>query len=217
MLRVGLTGGLASGKSFVGHTLADVGADLGCLLIQADELGHQVQEPGGEAYAGVVREFGPGILEADGAGAALPRIDRRRLAAEVFRDPDRLHKLNTLVHPYVHARRRKLEEDFARSHPDGIAVTEAAILIETGSYREYDRLIVAFCQPEQQVERAMARDRLTREEVLDRMRQQMPLEEKVKYADYVVDTSGPKADTVAQTHAVYDSLVSLVKTMSLKL
>jgi dephospho-CoA kinase len=196
MLRVGLTGGLASGKSFVGHKLAD----LGCLLIQADELGHRVQEPGGEAYAGVVREFGPGILDGDGC------IDRRRLAAEVFRDPERLHKLNALVHPYVHARRRKLEEDFARTHPNGIAVTEAAILIETGSYREYDRLIVAFCRPEQQVERAMARDRLTREEVLDRMRQQMPLEEKVKYADYVVDTSGPKADTVAQTQAVYDSL-----------
>jgi dephospho-CoA kinase len=203
MLRVGLTGGLASGKSFVGQTLTDLGADLGCLLIQADELGRQVQEPGGEAYEGVVREFGRGILKEDG------HIDRRRLAAEVFRDPERLHKLNALVHPWVHARRRKLEEDFARAHPDGIAVTEAAILVETGSYRDYDRLIVAFCRAEQQVERAMARDGLTREEVLDRMRQQMPLEEKVKYADYVVDTSGPKADTVSQTQAVYNSLRNL--------
>jgi dephospho-CoA kinase len=203
MLRVGLTGGLASGKSFVGQTLADLGADLGCLLIRADELGHQVQEPGGEAYESVVREFGPEILKADG------HIDRRRLAAEVFRDPERLHKLNALVHPWVNARRRKLEEDFARGHPNGIAVTEAAILVETGSYRDYDRLIVAFCRPEQQVERAMARDGLTRDEVLDRMRRQMPLEDKVKHADYVVDTSGPKADTVAQTQAVYNSLRSL--------
>lgn len=202
MLRVGLTGGLASGKSFVGHQLAD----LGCLLIQADELGHQVQEPGGEAYAGVVREFGPGILDGDGP---LKKIDRRRLAAEVFRDPERLQKLNALVHPHVHARRRKLEEDFARTHPDGIAVTEAAILVETGTYRDYDRLVVAVCRPEQQIARAMSRDRLTREEVLDRMRQQMPLEEKVKYADYVVDTSGPKTDTIAQTQAVYNSLRSL--------
>ena len=85
-------------------------------------------------------------------------------------------------------------------------MTEAAILIETGSYRDYDRLIVAICRPEQQVERAMARDHLTREEVLDRMRRQMPLEEKVKYADYVIDTSGSKEDTVAQTRAVYESL-----------
>lgn len=199
MLRVGLTGGLASGKSFVGHALSE----LGCLLIRADDLGRQVQEPGGEAYDDVVREFGPGILKADGA------IDRRRLGAEVFRDPERLKKLNALVHPHVFARERKLQEDFFASHPDGIAVVEAAILIEIGSYRDYDRLILAVCQPEQQVERAMERDRLTREEVLDRMRQQMPLEEKIKYADFVVDTSGPKATTLAQTEAVYNKLRSL--------
>ncbi len=198
MLRVGLTGGLASGKSFVGRALAN----LGCLLIQADELGRQVQEPGGEAYDGIVREFGREILTADGS------IDRRKLAGIVFHDPERLKRLNALVHPPVHERRRKIEEDFARSHPDGVAVTEAAILIETGSYRDYDRLIVATCRPDQQVERAMARDHLTREEVLDRMRRQMPLEEKVRYADYVIDTSGPKEDTLAQTRAVYESLLS---------
>ena len=203
MLRVGLTGGLASGKSFVGRTLAG----LGCLLIQADELGHQVQEPGGEAYDGIVQEFGREILDPDG------KINRRRLAAIVFQNPERLKRLNALVHPPVHERRRRIEDEFARTHPDGITVTEAAILIETGSYREYDRLIVATCSPEQQVERAMARDHhtpeLTREEVLDRMRQQMPLSEKIKYADYVIDTSGSKEDTVAQTRAVYESLRSL--------
>lgn len=198
MLRVGLTGGLASGKSFVGRALAN----LGCLLIQADELGRQVQEPGGEAYDGIVREFGREILTADGS------IDRRKLAGIVFHDPERLKRLNALVHPLVYERRRKIEEDFARSHPDGVAVTEAAILIETGSYRDYDRLIVATCRPDQQVERAMARDHLTREEVLDRMRRQMPLDEKVRYADHVIDTSGPKEDTLAQTRAVYESLLS---------
>lgn len=198
MLRVGLTGGLASGKSFVGRALAN----LGCLLIQADELGRQVQEPGGEAYDGIVREFSREILTADG------RIDRRKLAGIVFHDPERLKRLNALVHPLVYERRRKIEEDFARSHPDGVAVTEAAILIETGSYRDYDRLIVATCRPDQQVERAMARDHLTREEVLDRMRRQMPLDEKVRYADHVIDTSGPKEDTLAQTRAVYESLLS---------
>jgi dephospho-CoA kinase len=196
MLRVGLTGGLASGKSFVGRTLAE----LGCLLIQADELGHQVEDPGGEAYDDIVREFGPSILKDD------DRIDRRRLAAIVFHDPERLQQLNALVHPHVHARRRRIEEQFARSQPRGIAVTEAAILIETGSYRDYDRLIVATCRLDQQVERAMARDHLTREEVLDRMRRQMPLEEKVKYADYVIDTSGAKEDTIAQTRTVYAAL-----------
>ncbi len=102
-----------------------------------------------------------------------------------------------------------MEEEFARQHPDGIAVTEAAILVETGSYREFDKLIVAICRPEQQIERAMSRDHLSRQEVLDRMKRQMPLEEKVKYADYVIDTSGPKEDTLAQTRAVYETLRSL--------
>jgi dephospho-CoA kinase len=199
MLRVGLTGGLASGKSFVGHALAG----LGCLLIQADELGRQVQEPGGEAYGDIVREFGPEILDPKGF------IDRRQLGRIVFHDPERLERLNALVHPHVRERRRRIEEEFEGTHPHGIAVTEAAILIETGSYREFDRLIVATCRPEQQVERAMARDHLTREEVLDRMRRQMPLEEKVKHADYAIDTSGPKEDTIAQTRGVFESLRSL--------
>jgi dephospho-CoA kinase len=199
MLLVGLTGGLASGKSFVGHGLAE----LGCLLIQADELGRQVQEPGGEAYDDIVREFGREILNDDGS------LNRRRLAAVAFHDAERLRKLNALVHPHVRERRLRLEEEFAAAHPRGIAVTEAAILIETGSYREFDRLIVAVCPPELQVERAMARDHLTREEALDRMRQQMPLDEKVKFADYVIDTSGPKEATLAQTRSVYESLRSL--------
>jgi len=199
MLRVGLTGGLASGKSFVGRALAD----LGCFLIKADDLGREVQNPGGAAYDGIVKEFGSAILSPDGS------IDRRRLAAQVFQDPERLKRLNALVHPPVKARERQLQQDFALASPDGIAVTEAAILIETGSYRDYDKLIVATCRPEQQIERSMARDHLTREEVLDRMRQQIPLAEKLKYADYAIDTSGTKEDTLAQTKAVYDSLRSM--------
>ena len=177
-------------------------AELGCCLIQVDDIGHQVQEPGGEAYAEIVRVFGEGMLKADGT------LDRRRLAALVFHDPEQLSALNRIVHPPVIARRKALEDEYARLHPDGIAVTEAAILIETGSYRDFDRLIVAVCSAEQQVERAMSRGHLTREEVLDRMRRQMPLDEKVKYADIIIDTSGPKENTLAQTRAAYDSLRS---------
>jgi len=196
MIHVGLTGGLASGKSFVGRCLAD----LGCFLIQADELGHQVIEPGGEAYAGVIALFGAEILNAEG------KIDRRRLAALVFSDPELLAKLNALVHPPVRARERALAAEFARKHPDGIAVTEAAILVETGSYKDYDRLIVAVCRPEQQVARAMERDGVSRQEVLNRLSRQMPLEDKVKHADFVIDTSGSKETTLAQTRIVYEAL-----------
>jgi dephospho-CoA kinase len=195
-LHVGLTGGLASGKGFVGKTLAE----LGCFVIQADELGHQVMAPGGEAYDAVVREFGPGILNPDGT------IDRRRLATIVFSDPALLARQNALVHPAVRARAARLASAYFKDHPDGIAVTEAAILVETGSYKNYARLIVAVCRPEQQIERAMARDQLSRQEVLDRLQRQMPLDEKVKYADYVVDTSGPKEQTRERTREVYESL-----------
>jgi dephospho-CoA kinase len=199
MLRVGLTGGLASGKSFVGSALAD----LGCLLVRSDELGHQVLEPEGEAYEGAVREFGPDILTAEG------KIDRRKLAALVFHDPEQLAKLNALVHPPVRARTRQLLAAYAGDHPRGIAVVEAAILVETGSYRDYAKLIVAVCGRERQIERALARGGVTREEVLERLSRQMPLEEKVKYADYVIDTSGDKENTRAQVRELYASLFSL--------
>ena len=199
MLKVGLTGGLASGKSFVGHSLAE----LGCFLIQADELGHQVIEPGGEAYDGVVALFGKEILNADG------KIDRRRLATRVFANPDLLGQLNALVHPPVKAREHALAAEFAREHPDGIAITEAAILVETGSYKDYDRLIVAVCSPEQQIARSMERDGVSREEVLNRLRRQMPLEDKVKYADFIIDTSGSKENTLQQVRTVYESLRGL--------
>lgn len=199
MIRVGLTGGLASGKSFVGRELAA----LGCLVVKSDELGHQVLEPDGAAYESVVREFGRGILKEDGT------IDRRRLAAIVFHQPDKLEKLNALVHPPVRVLAEQMINEYAANHPHGIAVNEAAILIETGSYKNFARLIVAVCGEKQQIERAMARDHITREEALDRMRRQMPLAEKVKYADYVIDTSGTKQQTAEQTRAVYESLRKL--------
>jgi dephospho-CoA kinase len=199
MLLVGLTGGLASGKSFVGEQLRA----LGCHLIKADELGHAVLEPGGEAYDATVQEFGVSILRADGS------IDRKRLASLVFNDPPRLERLNSFVHPAVRARSERLVADIASVDPQAIIVSEAAILIETGSYKNYDRLIVAVCSEDQQIERAMHRDGLTREETLARLRRQLPLAEKVKYADFLIDTSGSKEETIIQTRAVFQALRSV--------
>lgn len=196
MLKVGLTGGLASGKTFVGEELAR----LGCFLIQADELGHEVLEPQGEAYAGVVTEFGSGILDADG------RIDRGRLAAEVFGSPQRLERLNALVHPPVRRREEELMGQFAATQPDGIAVVEAAILIETGRYEDFDRMILVYCRPEQQLERALRRPGATEAGVRARLARQMPLEEKKKYADFAIDTSDEKEDTLRQTRNVWKAL-----------
>lgn len=197
MLRVGLTGGLASGKSFVGTTLSS----LGCHLIQADVLGREALLPGGEAYEAVVDAFGDGILNQDGT------IDRRRLAAEVFGRPERLGVLNGLVHPAVFQKQEELIREYEAADPQGIVVVEAAIMIEVGSYKHCDKLIVAVCTEEQQIERAMHRDGATREEVLARIRAQMPLSEKRKYADYVIDTTGTKEQTSEQVRTVYHSLV----------
>jgi dephospho-CoA kinase len=199
MLRVGLTGGLASGKTFVGHALAD----LGCHLIEADELGHQVLLPGAEAYDAVVNEFGEEILDED------RHIVRRRLSALVWDKPGRLTKLNSFVHPAVIAREEGMINKIAQKDPAAIAVVEAAILVETGSYRRFDRLIVVVCTLEQQVERAMKRGAYSREEVLARLSRQLPLEEKVRVADYVIDTSDTKEHTLEQVKTVYNSLRSL--------
>jgi len=196
MLKVGLTGGLACGKSFVGEVLRG----YGCLLIHADELGHAVLAPDGEAFEPVVREFGSEILDAGG------RIDRKTLAALVFGAPERLAALNRLVHPAVFRKEDELMAEFAALNPHGIAVVEAAILIETGSYRRYDRIVLVTCREDQQVERALRREGSSLSDVNARLSRQMPLEEKRKFADFVIDTSGEKEDTVRQTGAVFQEL-----------
>ncbi len=199
MLRVGLTGGLASGKTFVGHALRD----LGCYLIEADELGHQVLLPDGEAYHAVIQEFGKEIVEADGT------INRLKLGELVFGRPELLAKLSSLVHPPVALRQQRMIAEIAAADPAAIVVVEAAILVETGSYKTFDRLIVVVCSPEQQMERALKRGTYTREEVLARLSRQLPLEEKVRLAHYVIDTSGTKENTLEQVHVLYGSLRSL--------
>jgi dephospho-CoA kinase len=172
-------------------------------VIQADELGHEVLLPGGEAYADVVREFGPAILDSNG------RIDRRALGALVFNQPERLAKLSSIVHPAVGRLQTALVDRIVAQDPEAIIVIEAAILIETGSYKKFDRLIVVDCTPEQQLERAMRRDSLNQEEVLARIARQLPLEEKKRVAHYIINTSGTREDTFEQTRAVYESLRAL--------
>lgn len=196
MLRVGLTGGLASGKSFVGEALAS----LGCHLLKADELGHRLLLPGTEVYRRVVEEFGPSILDEEG------RIQRRALAQLVFADPEKLARLNAIVHPAVIEEEERWLAGVEAADPHGIAVVEAAILIETGSYRRFDRIVLAVCSREQQIERAMKRDGLSREEALQRLERQMPLEEKRKFADFLIDTSGEKEQTLAQVRRLFEEL-----------
>ncbi len=196
MIKVGLTGGYASGKSFVAAEFER----LGCRLIYADRLGHAVLQPGGGAYRPAVEQFGPDILDPSG------RIDRKKLAAIVFASPELLERLNSFVHPAVFRLEEDLLAGFAAENPRGIAMLEAAILIETGRYAALDRLILTACSSETQIARGIKRDGMTREQVLARISRQMPLAEKKKYADYVIDTDGPKETTVRQVETVYRDL-----------
>jgi dephospho-CoA kinase len=199
MLRVGLTGGLATGKSHVGAYLVE----MGCHLLKADELGHRAMEPGGGAFDDVVRAFGPAILNQAGG------IDRRALGAIVFADPKSLALLNSIVHPLVIRTEETWYEQLERTDPDGIGIVEAAILIETGSYKRFDRIILTVCEREQQIVRAMRRDKMSRQEIETRLSRQMDLDEKRKYADFVVDTSGDRQAALIQTRHVYEQLRSV--------
>jgi dephospho-CoA kinase len=201
MLKVGLTGGYATGKTFVAGEFER----LGCHLVYADQLGHTVLQPDGKAYAPTVELFGPAILLPDGM------IDRKKLGSIVFDSPDMLAKLNAIVHPAVFRLEEQMLADFQARDPHGIAMLEAAILIETGRYARCDKLIVTACGRETQITRGMKRDGITREAILARLDKQLPLEEKKRYADFVIDTDGGKQDTVKQVQNVFFVLKPLAE------
>jgi dephospho-CoA kinase len=185
VLIAGLTGGLACGKSFV----ADYLRELGCHIIEADALGHAVLEPGGEAYEAVLSRFGT--------------ANRTALAAIVFTDPGALAELNAIIHPAV---RLRAKVEIAHQDPHAIVIYVAAILIETGGYRDVDKLILVSCSREQQIARALERPNATEAGVLSRLASQLPLQEKLAYADYVIDASGTKEHTLHQTKMVFEDL-----------
>lgn len=196
VLIAGLTGGLACGKSFV----AEEFHRLGCRVVEADELGHEVLLPGGKAYAPTVGQFGHGILNADGT------VDRARLAQRVFGDPSALAKLNAIVHPAVHELAQERFRELAQQGPHPIVIYVAAILVETGAWRDYDKLIVVECTPETQTERALMRLNATRADVEARLGRQLPAEAKRQYAHYVIRTDGAKEETLRQTRMVFEDL-----------
>ena len=148
-------------------------------------------------------EFGTEILKSNGS------IDRKALAAIVFNNPEKLHVLNAIVHPSVGRLQQGKVDAIQKRDPNAIIVVEAAIHIETGGYKRYQKLILVICDEQEQVKRGMARDGANREEVMARIAQQMPLLEKRKYADYVIDTSGTPEKTRRQTVEVYNSLRGL--------
>jgi dephospho-CoA kinase len=199
MLKVGLTGGIATGKSYVLTVLGE----LGCEVIDADTIAHKVIEPGRPAYQDIINNFGAGILNEDGT------INRAALGAIVFGDKNAREKLNAIVHPRVYEAQVEWFEQVARRDPGAIAVVDAALMIETGSYRRFDKVVVVYCDPESQLKRLMERNGFTREQAQARISAQLPSEEKLKYADYSINTSNGFEDTRRQTEAIYEKLRGL--------
>jgi dephospho-CoA kinase len=196
MLRIGLTGSIGVGKSFVAGVLAE----LGCHVLDADLTAREVVEPNSVALEKLVAEFGPEVLLPDGA------LDRARLGALVFGDAQRRSTLNSILHPYIIARQDELLREWEAVDPDGIAIVDAALMIESGGYKRFDKLIVVHCRPEIQLQRLMLRNALSREEAEKRISAQMSQEEKKKFADYLIDTSEGFDDTRRQTEKVYAAL-----------
>ena len=196
MLRVGLTGSIGVGKSFVSGVLAD----LGCRVLDADETAREVVVPRSPALRDVVATFGIEILSSDGT------LDRSRLGALVFADADRRATLNSILHPYIIARQDERLREWEAVDPGGIAVVDAALMIESGGYKRFDKVIVVHCREEVQLERVMARNQLSREEAERRIAAQMPQEEKKKFADYLIDTSGGFEAARRRAVDVYEKL-----------
>jgi dephospho-CoA kinase len=190
MLRVGLTGGIGCGKS----TVAGMMRDLGCRIIDADAISRNLAEPDQPAYHEILAAFGTEILLADG------RLDRAKIAHIVFSDASKLSTLNKILHPLVIAEEERQLVEIARTEPNAVAVVEAALLIEAGHHKILERLIVVWCRPEQQIERLTnLRGRgMSREDAMQRIAAQMPLDEKRRMAPDEIDNSGSLAATQKQ-------------------
>jgi len=203
MLRVGLTGGIACGKSTIGEMLAARGAHF----LKADTLAHRLYAPGEPTYYAVVEHFGPEILNCN------REINRTRLANAVF--PDRIGELNAIVHPAVIAAQNRWMDEIAQSEPNGVAVVEAALIVEAGAAKDFDKLIVVTCDPDQKVARYAARAKIpldaARAEVLRRGAAQLPDSEKMKYADYVIANSGTLDNAARHVDAVWMQLKALAR------
>ena len=197
MIRLGITGSLGSGKS----TVAAMMAEMGARVIDADRLAREAVEPGKPAYDELIAEFGPGILAPDG------RIDRAAVARQVFADPDKRRRVESIIHPRVRAQERRLAAEAAE---DDVVAFDVPLLFETGLERECDRTCVVLVDEPRRYER-LAKLGWTREEIQARLQAQMPQEEKARRADYTIDNSGSLEATRREASRVMNELKSLAR------
>jgi len=196
MLRVGLTGSIGVGKSFV----TAVFAELGCHVLDADQTAREVVSAGAPGLKAVVAAFGAEVLQPDGT------LDRQQMAALIFADSHKRQQLNAILHPFIIARQDEILREWERVDPNGIGLVDAALMIESGGYKRFDKLIVVHCRPEVQLERLMRRNGFSQEQAQQRIDAQMSQEEKKKFADYLIDTSDGFESTRTNTLAVFHKL-----------
>ncbi|MGE3465597.1 MAG: dephospho-CoA kinase [Pyrinomonadaceae bacterium] len=199
MLKIGLTGSIAVGKSFV----CECFRELGCHVLDADKTARDVVARGTDGLREIVDEFGPEVLGPDGD------LDRKKLGAIVFASSERRERLNAIVHPKVIERQDRWLQSRESSDPGGIAIIDAALMIESGGYKRFDKLIVVWCKPEIQLGRLMLRDNLTVEDAQMRIDAQMPQDEKKDFADFLIDTSDGFDATQDIVKNVFEKLSSL--------
>ena len=199
MLIIGLTGGVASGKSTVSNVLKEEGAHL----IDADRIARELVQPHTPAWHELIKLFGEEILEEDGS------IHRKKLAALVFSHPEKRGLLNQLLHPRIREEMQRRMKEIGQRDPEAIVVIDAALLVETGAYREVDRLIVVYCSEAQQIERLQRRDGLSREEAERIVSAQLPLKEKVNVADRVISNEGTIEETKRKAKDIFEELKRL--------
>lgn len=196
MLKVGLTGSIAVGKSYV----CECFRELGCHVLDADKTAREVVKPGSTGLERIVREFGIDVLQPTG------ELDRKKLGAVVFADEDKRNLLNSIVHPLVIEAQDDWIASCERNDPSGIAIVDAALMIESGGYRRFDKIVVVWCEPAIQLERLMLRDNFTERDAKMRIDSQMPQEEKKRFADYWIDTSRGHEDTRRQVVDIFGKL-----------
>jgi len=197
----GLTGGVASGKS----TVAEMFRALGARIIDADKFGHDLLRARLPAYQEAVRRFGNTVLDSSG------EIDRKRLGAIVFADPAALQDLNAILHPRIIEAVETCAAQYAQANPFDVILVDAALIFEAGIGAKFQKVIVVWCRPEQQIERLMTKSELTREAAAQRIASQMPPEEKRRRADFLIDNSGDLASTRTQVQSIYPRLERLAR------
>ena len=197
-LLVGLTGGIATGKS----TVAKMLRELGCVIIDADVLAREVVEPREPAYEDIVAAFGSDVIQANGS------LDRKRLGAIVFADAARRKRLEAMTHPRIRERFARRLQELTEQGFAGLVFFDAAVMIESGNYRNMDRLVVVATDEATQRERLQGRDGIGADEAARRMASQMPVAEKAKLADHVIDNSVDRAATERQVRRVHEALLA---------